>query len=92
MSRPRIEEVDYYDFVRVLKSASDARCVIEKIDKEKWKQHIVENNIRDVSLEAHAKVKFVAGKPTLVAISSGSNWDGCYAYSKADEAAIKYIP
>jgi len=92
MNRPRVEEVDFHDLMRILKSARDARCVIEKSDKESWKKHVVENNIRDVSLEAHGKVKFANGKPTLVAIVMDSDWDGCYAYSQADESAIKYIP
>ena len=90
MSRPRVIEVDYYDFMRQLKSAIDARNAIEKSDKEKWKAYISENNIRDVSLEAHAKVKFT-GKPKLAAIVGGSDWDGCYAYSIDDEAVIKYV-
>ena len=92
MQRPRVEEVDFHDFMRILKSARDSRCVIEKADKEKWSKHVTENNIRDVSLEAHGKVRFANGAPTLVAIIMDSDWDGCYAYSQADEAAIRYIP
>jgi len=91
MNRPRIEDVDYYDFIRMLRQANDNRCIIEKTDKDKWAEYVAENGIRDVSLEAHAKVKFASGKPSLVAITMGSAWDGCYAYSKADEAAIKYV-
>ena len=92
MTRPRVEDVDFYDFMRILKSARDARKVIEKADKEKWDAYVAEHNIRYVSLEAHGKVRFANGKPTLVAIVTDSDWSGCYAYSQADESAIKYIP
>lgn len=92
MNRPRVEEVDFHDFMRVLKRARDSRSVIERTEADKWKAYVTENNIRDVSLEAHGKVKFVNGKPVLVAIKMGSDWDGCYAFSSADEAVIRYIP
>jgi len=92
MSRPGIEEVNYHDFMRMVRIATDKGFLLERKDKEKWKQYVTDNSVRDASLEAHAKVKFSYGKPVLVAILMGSAWDGCYAYSKDDEAVLKYLP
>ncbi|WP_293268915.1 hypothetical protein [Neptunomonas sp.] len=91
MGQPRIVDVDYYVLIEEMKRASDTRCLIEKKDKERWKNYIAENEIREASLEAFGKVKFSQGKVKLVAISSGSSWDGCYAYSTDDEVALKYV-
>ena len=63
MSGPGIEEVNYHDFIRVVKRASDTGALIERKEKERWKEYVTENSVRDVSLEAHAKVKFSYGKP-----------------------------
>lgn len=92
MSRPGIEEVNFHDFMSAVKTASDKGFLLERKDKEKWKEYVTENSVRDVSLEAHAKVKFSYGKPVLVAITKGPDWVGCYAYSKDDEAVLKYVP
>lgn len=49
--------------------------------------------IRDTSLQAYGKVKFMAGKPKMVGIAmSDAEWDGCYVFSSEDEAALKYVP
>jgi len=90
MGRARVVEVDYYQLVENMKQASNARGLIEKTDKEKWKAYIAENKIQDIKLEAFGKVKFMAGKPRFAAIATGGNWDGCYVYSHEDEAALKW--
>lgn len=92
MGQPRVVEVDYYVLVEKMRKASDERCLIERLQKEKWAEYVAEHGIRETSLEAFGKVKFANGKPVLVAIVMGSDWDGCYTYSHDDEAALKYIP
>jgi hypothetical protein len=92
MGQPRIVEVDYYQLVEKMKRASDAKCLIERKDKERWNAYIAEHGVRETSLEAFGKVKFMAGKPQLVAIDQGGTWDGCYVYSSEDEAALKWDP
>lgn len=91
MGRPTIIEIDFYALLEEISRAREAQGLIEKKDADKWAEYVNQNNIRDASLEAHGKVKFTAGKPELVAIAMGSDWDGCYAYSKDDEAALKYV-
>ncbi len=90
MGQPRIVEVDYYQLVDKMKRAADAKCLIERKDKEKWKAYITEHKVKETSLQAFGKVKFMSGPPQLVAIDQGGDWDGCYAFSKDDEAALKW--
>ncbi len=91
MAQHRIVEVDYPIFIGELRLARDSNKIIEPVNKEKWAEYLASNDIREVSFNAHAKVRFFHGKHQLVAIVRDSDWDGCYAYSKADEAAIKYV-
>jgi hypothetical protein len=92
MAQARIVEVDYYQLVEKMKRAADKKCLIERKDKEKWKAYITAHGVKETSLEAFGKVKFMAGKPQLIAIDQGDGdaWDGCYAFSKEDEAALKW--
>jgi len=92
MGQPRILDVDYYRLMEEVKRARDAKGLIEKQQKEVWKDYITEHKVRESSLVAFGKVKFTSGKAKLIAIVSGSTWDGCYAYSSADEVALKYEP
>lgn len=92
MIQPKIIEVDFYLLMEKLKRAADARCLIEKQNKEEWKQYVIAHGVRETSLEAFGKVKFATGKAKLAAITLGSDWDGCYAYSVEDEVALKYVP
>lgn len=92
MGQPRVVDVDYYRLIAEIKNARNAKGVIEKQDKEPWKEYVSEHSIRESSLVAFGKVKFTNGKTKLIALQSGSAWDGCYAYSIEDEAAIKYEP
>lgn len=92
MGQPRIVEVDYYAFKEKLKRASDAGGRIEKTDKEAWRKYIKDHGVSETSMQAWGKVKFMSGKIKLVAINHGENWDGFYAYSDEDEAALKWEP
>ena len=92
MSQARVEEVDYYVLVEKLKQAASKSCLVEQTNRERWKRYVAENGIRETSLMAFGKVKFISGKTRLAGIEMGDEWDGCYAYSIDDEAALKFVP
>ena len=92
MAQPKVIDVDYYVLVQKMKQAANGKALIEKKDKEKWDDFVNRHQVRVTSLEAFGKVKFASGKPKLVAIELGTDWDGCYAYSHDDEAALKFVP
>ena len=90
MGRPRIVDVDYYDFKRHLRAATDKGGRLEPSDKEAWKTYLTENKISDVTMKAWGRQKFALGAPTLVVLKAGAKYDGFYAYSDPDEAALKW--
>jgi hypothetical protein len=92
MGQPSIVEVDYYQLKEKLKRAVDAGGRIEKTDKQRWQKYIKEHGVNETSMLAWGKVKFMSGKIRLVAIDHGETWDGFYAYSDDDEAALKWDP
>jgi len=92
MAQPRILEVDYFAFKDRLKSVSGLGGRIEKTDKDRWDAFVKANNVNVITMQAWAKVKFVTGKTRMIIISSGNDWDGFYAYSDEDEAALKWVP
>lgn len=92
MGRPRIVEVDYYDFKGHLRRAIDTGGRIEPADGQPWKEYLKEHVMSDVTMRAWARQKFPEGKAVLVAIACGDEeWDGFYAFSDADEATLKWV-
>jgi len=92
MSQARVVDVDYFILVEKLKQAANKSCLVERANKERWKQYVADNSIRETSLQAFGKVKFINGETKLAGIEMGDEWDGCYAYSIDDEAALKFVP
>ena len=92
MSQARVVDVDYYVLVEKIKQAANKSCLVERTNKERWQQYVADNKIRETSLEAFGRVKFVRGQTKLAGIEMGDDWDGCYAYSDDDEAALKFVP
>ena len=92
MAQARVEECDYYELVRQVRRAKDAKCIVESSDKGKWQAYLESSQVRETSLLAFAKVKFAMGPAKLVAIVGESTWAGCYAFSDNDEAALKFVP
>ena len=92
MGQAKVTEVDYYVLVEKVKQAANKSCLVERSDKAAWARYIADHNIRETSLLAFGKVKFISGTPKLVGIEMGDDWDGCYAYSIPDEAALKFLP
>ncbi len=87
----KIVEVDYYELMEKMKRAADKHKLIERSDKTRWKEYVNSHNVQETSLEAIGKVRFMNGKPRLIAIEMGDEWDGCYVYSKEDEVALKWV-
>lgn len=89
MAFARVEEVDYYEFSAALRKATDSGTRIEPRDKQAWKQFIKDRNIKDASLMSLARNQFEG--VALVGINDDGPWGGCYAYSKTEEACLKWV-
>lgn len=88
MGRPRIVEVDYYEFQRRLQRASDVGKRIDKTEKEKWSQYVKDHEVNEIAMNSWGRSKFENTQPVI--INDGSSWEGFYVYSSDDEAVLKW--
>ena len=89
MGRPRIIDVDYYEFKDQLAKAVASDGRVEPRDGAKWTNYIHEHKVNEASMLHWGRSKFE--KVEAVVIDYGSAWDGFYVYSLAEEAALKWV-
>jgi len=87
MGRPRVVDVNYFDFQKNLRKAADQGHRIEKTDRSRWNAFIRENKILEASSISMAKAK--GERVTAVIIEDGP-WKGFYVYSPEDEFCLKF--
>lgn len=88
MGRPKIVEVDYYEFSSRLRKAIDNGRRLEKTDQPAWDEYVKKNKVNEIAMQSWGRSKFAGTKPVI--ISDGSTWDGFYVFSKEDEAVLKW--
>jgi hypothetical protein len=87
MARSKVVEFDYYQFIGLLRRASDAGQRIDKADTERWAAYVKSKGINEVAATAIARQKFESAVPVI--IDEGQNTDGLYFYSKNDEGCLR---
>ncbi len=87
MARSKVVEFDYYQFIGLLRRASDAGKRIDKADTERWTAYIKSKGINEVAATAIARQKFESAVPVI--IDEGQDTDGLYFYSKNDEGCLR---
>ena len=88
MARGRVVELDYYQFVKLLRRATDAGQRIDKGDA-RWAEYVKSNGINEVAATAIARQKFEGATPVIIA--EGQDSDGLYFYSKNEEACLRLV-
>jgi hypothetical protein len=89
MARAKVVEFDYYEFVNLLRRATNAGARIEKSDA-RWSEFIKKNAINEVAATAIAKQKLESMTPVIIA--EGGATDGLYFYSKNEEGCLRLVP
>jgi hypothetical protein len=89
MARAKVVEYDYYQFVNLLRRATDSGARVDKSDA-RWGEFVKKNGINEVAATAIAKQKFESIIPVI--ISEGAADDGLYFYSKKEEGCLKLVP
>lgn len=87
MARAKVVEFDYYQFIGILRRATDAGARIDKADAARWAEYVKSKGINEIGATAIAKQKFE--KPIAVIIAEGQDTDGLYFYSKNDEGCLR---
>jgi hypothetical protein len=89
MARAKVVEFDYYQFLTLLRRATDSGARIEKNDA-RWAAYVKEHAINEVAATAIARQKFESAEPVIIA--EGKDTDGLYFYSKNEEACLRLVP
>lgn len=89
MARAKVIDFDYYQFIGLLRRATDAGARIEKGDP-RWAQYVKAHQINEVAASSIAKQKLE--KAVAVIIDEGKDTDGLYFYSKNEEACMRLVP
>ncbi len=87
MARSKVVEFDYYQFIGLLRRATDAGKRIDKADTERWASYVKTKGINEVAATAIARQKFESA--LAVIIDEGQETDGLYFYSKNDEGCLR---
>jgi hypothetical protein len=87
MARAKVVEFDYYQFIGLMRRATDAGKRIDQADTKSWADYIKANGINEVAATAIARQKFEG--PLAVIINEGLDTDGLYFYSKNDEGCLR---
>ena len=89
MARAKVIDFDYYQFIGLLRRATDAGARIEKGDA-RWVEYVKTHQINEVAASSIAKQKFEKAVPVI--INEGRDTDGLYFYSKNEEACVRLVP
>jgi len=90
MARARVVEFDYYQFIGLMRRATDAGARIDPADSARWSDYIKKNGINEIAATAIARQKFES--VISVIIDEGRDTDGLYFYSKNDEGCLRLVP
>lgn len=88
MGRAKVIDFDYYQFIGILRRATNTGARIEK-NQPAWGEYIKAHGINEVAASAIARQKFDKG--VAVIINEGADTDGLYFYSKDDEACLRLV-
>ena len=89
MARAKVIDFDYYQFIGLLRRATDSGARIEKGDA-RWVEYVKAHQINEVAASSIAKQKFEKAVPVI--INEGKDTDGLYFYSKNEEACMRLVP
>jgi hypothetical protein len=87
MARAKVVDFDYYQFIGLMRRATDAGKRIDKVDGQRWTDYVKAHGINEVAATAIARQKFE--NALSVIIDEGLETDGLYFYSKNDEGCLR---
>ncbi len=90
MARAKVVEYDYYQFISMMRRATNAGARIEKADGARWEDYVKNKGINEIAATAIARQKFEGA--VAVIIDEGLETDGLYFYSKNEEGCLRLVP
>jgi hypothetical protein len=87
MPRANVVEYDYYQFLQMLRRASDSGRRIDKSDAERWSRYVRDKHLNEIAATAIAREKFE--RVELVILDEGLETDGLYLFSRDEEGCLR---
>lgn len=88
MARPKIVDVDYFQFQRALRRAIDSGQRIDVADKDRWLSWVRENRVKEAAFKSFGQGKYEGLEPVI--IDEDGDWRGYYLVSQEEEACLKW--
>ena len=88
MARPRIIDVDYFQFKQALRRAIDSGQRIDAADKDRWLAWVRANKIKEAAFRSFAQGKYEGLEPVIIDVDG--EWRGYYLVSTQEEACLKW--
>ncbi|MEM1436259.1 MAG: hypothetical protein AAGG11_19565 [Pseudomonadota bacterium] len=88
MARPRLQEINYFEFKAALANAADNGQRIEPTEKDRWKAWVSEHDVREAAFKSFGDNVYDDLRPVI--ITSEDEWKGYYLYSTVDEGCLRW--
>lgn len=91
MARPKIVDLDYFQFKRALGLAIDKGNRIDRSDKERWSEWVRENQIKEAAFRSFSARIYENLEPVIIDGDADYEWRGYYLFSTDEEAVLKWV-
>jgi hypothetical protein len=91
MARPKIEDLDYFQFQKALRRAIDDGSRIDRAEKERWSTWVRDNHIKEAAFRSFSKRMYEGLEPVIIDGEADFKWRGYYLYSTDEEAVLKWV-
>jgi len=91
MARPKIVDLDYFQFKNALRRATDSGSRIDSSEKERWGTWVRENHIKEAAFRSFAKRMYEGLEPVIIDGDPDYEWRGYYLVSTDEEAVLKWV-
>ncbi len=91
MARPKIVDLDYFQFQKALRRAIDNGSRIDRSEKDRWHTWVRDNNIKEAAFRSFSKRIYEDLEPVIIDGDPDDKWRGYYLFSTDEEAVLKWV-
>ena len=91
MARPKIVDLDYFQFQKALRRAIDTGSRIDRAEKDRWHKWVRENRVKEAAFLSFSKRMYEGLEPVIIDGEPDDKWRGYYLYSADEEAVLKWV-
>jgi hypothetical protein len=91
MARPKIADLDYFQFQKALRRAIDNGSRIDRAEKKRWSAWVRDNHIKEAAFRSFSIRMYEGLEPVIIDGEPDFEWRGYYLYSTDEEAVLKWV-